>query len=71
MRIQNFVVSKKKKPPDHAHRRYDSEPNKIFAFYDPTHGHRKHGGLKLGFTKYVAGPEAKTPKNACVTQFYN
>jgi hypothetical protein len=38
----------------HVLRLDDSEPAKIFALYDPAHGHRKRGRPKLRFTEYVA-----------------
>jgi hypothetical protein len=34
----------------HVLRLDESEPAKIFALYDPTHGHRKRGRPKLGFS---------------------
>jgi hypothetical protein len=37
----------------HVLRLDDSEPAKIFALYDPTHGYRKWGQPRLRFTEYA------------------
>jgi hypothetical protein len=46
----------------HVLRLDDNEPAKIFALYDPTHGHRKRGRPRLRFTEYVASLITDEPK---------
>jgi hypothetical protein len=40
----------------------ENKPAKIFALYDPTHGHRKRGRPRLRFNEYVASLITDEPK---------